>query len=297
VGKFHVARWWASLLLCPQGGACGGTCENCRLVAGAVHPDVFETGPAPKDKNALQKADEDIERKKSVGIAESRALLQRLAMRPVRGALRVAIMREAGTMTVEAQNALLKMLEEPPGRAVIVLVTDNVGAMLPTVRSRCRHLAFGALTDAEVAAVLVGHGWPQAAAAAAAACARGNAARALTYDPDGLADREALVLAWEAARRDDAAADELVDSLVALKEHGHGLPELLEWQLARIHAALGRRGAEPSPALAAVLDAAAGAQARREVEAAAHVETAMDAIARNGNPRLVIRDLLLNVRA
>jgi DNA polymerase-3 subunit delta' len=170
VGKFLTARWWASLLKCPQVGLCGPSCESCKLVAGAVHPDVFETGPAPKQKNAVQSADVPIERKKSVGVDESRALLHRLSLRPARPGPRVAIVREAGTMTVEAQNALLKMLEEPPGSAVIVLVTDNVGAMLTTVRSRCRHLSFGSLSIDEVAAALRGRGQSEGEALAAAAC-------------------------------------------------------------------------------------------------------------------------------
>src|SRR5690242_13801722 len=154
VGKFRVARWWASLLKCPTTGACGGDCESCKIVAQAVHPDVFETGPAPKEKNAVLDANKEVERKKSVGIEQSRELISRLALRPTRPGPRIAILREAGTMTPEAQNALLKLLEEPPGSAVIILVTDNVGSMLQTVRSRCRHLAFGALSEDEVAEAL-----------------------------------------------------------------------------------------------------------------------------------------------
>jgi DNA polymerase-3 subunit delta' len=297
VGKFLMARWWASLLKCPEIGRCGPSCESCRLVAGAVHPDVFETGPAPKEKNAVQTADGVIERKKSVGVDESRTLLHRLSLRPVKPGPRVAIVREAGTMTVEAQNALLKMLEEPPGSAVIILVTDNIGAMLTTVRSRCRHLSFGALTNDEVATVLRGLGQDGDDAAAAAACSHGSVSRALVFDADGLADREELLLAFEAVHGDPMAVEPLVAMLAARKESGYALVDLLEWLLAKAEASLGRPPAEPSEALAAILAGTGSDRTRTIVEEAGLVQEAIDAIARNANPRLVIRDLLLNVKA
>ena len=297
VGKFRVARWWASLLKCPQGGACDPPCESCRLVAGGVHPDVFETGPAPKDKNALQTADVEIERKKSVGIAESRALLQRLALRPTRPGPRVAIVREAGTMTAEAQNALLKLLEEPPGSAVIILVTDNIGSMLTTVRSRCRHLAFGALSEDEVFEVLTRLGKDPDEARAAAACARGSVARALTFDAEGLAEREELLLAWESVRRDPSGTEPLVQALLARKESGYALTDILEWQVAKVEARLGHSAHEPSADLARILGEVATTETRTLVEEATCIQQAIDMIARNANPKLVIRDLLMNVRA
>lgn len=284
VGKFQVARWWASLLKCPQAGGCDASCQSCRLLRGGVHPDVLETSP-------------ELEGKKSFGVDESRALLHRLMLRPLRPGPRIAIVREAATMTPDAQNALLKLLEEPPGSAVIVLVTDNIGAMLPTVRSRCRHLAFGALADGEIARVLVKLGKTGEEAAAAAACAHGSVARALAMDAEGLADREKTLLAFEAVRRDCAAIEPLVQSLAARKDDGYSLAEILEWQLSKIHAALGRRDAEPSPQLASVLDDCRSVQARTLIEEAERILYTIDAIARNANAKLVIRDLLMNVRA
>jgi hypothetical protein len=281
VGKFQIARWWATLLKCPQLGACEPSCDNCLLVAGAVHPDVFETGPAPKDKNVQQTAGVEIERKKSVGVQESRDLLHRLSLRPVKPGPRVAIMREAGTMTAEAQNALLKLLEEPPGSAVIILVTDNVGA---TVRSRCRHLAFGALATTEVAAVLRRLGKDQSEAEAAAACSRGSVARGLAFDADGLAERETLLLAWEEVLRKPFGIDALVQTMAQRKDDGYALVDILEWQLAKIQTSLGREPTEPS-------------EPRPLIEEAARIQQTIDALARNANAKLVIRDLLMNVRA
>lgn len=301
VGKFRVARWWASVLKCPESGRCGGSCESCRLIAGAVHPDVIETRPPPKKKNVLQRADEEIERKKSFGVDDSRALLQRLSMRATRPGPRIAIVQEAHVMTVEAQNALLKTLEEPPGAAVLILVTDNIGAMLTTVRSRCRHLAFGVLSEDEVVRALQGTGWltwdDEETARAAAACARGSVARAMQFDAEGLADREQLLLAWEAAQTDRMAIEPLVTDLASRKDTGYGLTDILEWQMAKIETALGRRAHEPSAELDRLLETARPEDATAMVERADRIQQAIGMIARNANPKLVIRDLLLNVRA
>lgn len=301
VGKFRVARWWASLLKCPEVGRCGGSCDSCKLVAGAVHPDVIETRPPPKKKDVVQHADDDIERKKSFGVNESRELLHKLSMRATRPGPRIAIVREAHVMTVEAQNALLKTLEEPTGSAVIILVTDNIGAMLTTVRSRCRHLTFGVLSEEEVVQALQGTGWltwdDEETARAAAACARGSVARAMQFDAEGLADREQLLLAFEAAQKDRLAIDPLVADLASRKDTGYGLTDLLAWQMAKVETALGRRAHEPSAELARVLEAARPEDARAMVEGAERIQQAIGMIARNANPRLVIRDLLLNVRA
>lgn len=282
VGKFLCARWWASLLKCSALGHCDPACENCRLVAAGVHPDVFEVAPA---------AD-----RKSIGIADSRSLLQRLALKATRRGPRVAIVREAGTMTVEAQNALLKLLEEPKGSAVIVLVTDNAGAMLATVRSRCRHAAFGALAADDVTRILVSLGRSETEARAAAACSRGSVARALAFDAEGREERERIVEAFEKAREGREELEAAVALLLTRKESGYALGDLLEWQLAKIEAALGRRPDEPSTPLAEKLAGLAGRDPKPLLEDAERVHRTMALLNRNANARLVIRDLLLNVR-
>lgn len=282
VGKFLTARWWASLLKCPQAGACEPPCESCRLIAAGVHPDVVEVA-IPEDR-------------RSIGIGESRALLQRLSLRPTRSGPRVGIIRDAGEMTTEAQNAVLKLLEEPPGFAVIVLVADNAGAMLPTVRSRCRHLAFGVLDEQDIAAILVSSGRGPEEAAAAAACARGSVSRAATYDTEGLSERETLLVAYEQASRGNADVDTAVQAMLARKESGYALGELLEWQLAKVKTSLGERTHEPSEKLAGMLDDAAGADTASLLEEAARIHWTMSALARNANARLAIRDLLLNMK-
>jgi DNA polymerase-3 subunit delta' len=302
VGKYAVARWWASLLKCPAIGQCDPVCESCRLAAGAVHPDILETGPAPKDKDAHPEAGEDVERERYFKVEQSRELIRRLSLRPTRPGPRVAVVREAASMTAEAQNALLKLLEEPPGTAVIVLVTDNPGAMLQTVRSRCRHLVFGALAERDVAEALSRLGHDETSSRAAAACSRGSVARALVFDADGLADRERVLLAFEELRDDPSGLDAMVQALAARKDSGYALVDLLEWQMAKVEASLGRAASEPSDALAEILSRVAAKSGGADHDAAClldeaqQIQWAIDAVARNANAKLVIRDLLLNVR-
>jgi DNA polymerase-3 subunit delta' len=115
-----------------------------------------------------------------IKIEQVREAIDRAGYRPFEGRRRVVIVDEADAMMAPAQNALLKTLEEPPSASVFVLVSSMPDALLPTVRSRCSLLRFGALAPAEVAAVLVrDHGYAETEARAAAADADGSVGRAL----------------------------------------------------------------------------------------------------------------------
>lgn len=107
----------------PTGDSACGTCLSCRLVADGNHPDVRIVSP-----DGL-----------SVKIDQIRELKREMSLRPRRdGGFRVTIIEGAEKMTVEAQNSFLKLLEEPPERAVFILVCQNPSGLLPTVRSRCQ---------------------------------------------------------------------------------------------------------------------------------------------------------------
>jgi hypothetical protein len=81
--------------------------------------------------------------KASLGIEQVRSLITELGLRPYSpGQIRIAIIPEAHLLTTEAQNALLKLLEEPPPSTLILLLTGQLEALLPTVRSRCRQVQF-----------------------------------------------------------------------------------------------------------------------------------------------------------
>lgn len=170
VGKRLAAVALAQLLNCPSpvdaGGedACG-QCPACRRIARGIYADVLTIEPGDTG---------------SIKIDQVREAIERAAYRPFEGRRRVVIVDDADAMVAEAQNALLKTLEEPPPASTFVLVTSRPDLLLPTVRSRCQRLRFGRLAPADVAAVLVrSHGYAPADAHAAAAISDGSIGRAL----------------------------------------------------------------------------------------------------------------------
>lgn len=172
IGKRRVAGEIAATLNCAQPGPAGvlpmdacGACPSCRRIARGVHPDVIVVEPGESG---------------AIKIEQVRDVIERANYRPFEGRRRAVIVDDADTLVPQAQNALLKTLEEPPSASVFLLVSSMPDAMLATVRSRCRPLRFGELTPAEVAEVLIrDHEYDEPDARAAAAEAGGSVGRAL----------------------------------------------------------------------------------------------------------------------
>jgi DNA polymerase-3 subunit delta' len=147
IGKFVVAQALAQTVNCLEPvstdalplDACG-RCRACDRIARGLHVDVNVLEP---DEKASIKTD------------VVREMLNGVGYRPFEGARRMVIIREADTLETQAQNALLKSLEEPPPSTMFILTTAIPGALLPTVRSRCMRMQFARLTEPEVAAILV----------------------------------------------------------------------------------------------------------------------------------------------
>ena len=114
--------------------ACGA-CAACSRIARGVHPDVSVLEPNEKG---------------NIRIDPVREVIDRAGYRPFEGRRRVAIIDHADGLERAAQNALLKVLEEPPSGSVFLLVTAYPDLLLPTVRSRCPQLRFRPLTVNEV---------------------------------------------------------------------------------------------------------------------------------------------------
>ncbi len=135
-GRSSAAIAFAQALVCPDNGC--GTCNACRSAANGAHPDV------------------EVIRTEglSIKIDEVRELLARVAWAPSMGGWRVVVMEDADRLTESAANALLKAIEEPGNRTVWLLCAPTLHDVLPTIRSRCRHLQLVTPSTSAVAQVL-----------------------------------------------------------------------------------------------------------------------------------------------
>ena len=168
-------------------------CAGCVQVASGVHPDYSYVSRQANRTEVL--------------IEQVRDLIDHLGIRPSRAPRRVAIVDDAETLNLPAQNALLKTLEEPPGHTIIFLVTDAERALLDTVRSRTRPVRFGPLTVAEIAGPLESRAHLAAERAnGLARLARGSLARALAMSDGAEPPIKQLVEALSRAKTFDFAA-------------------------------------------------------------------------------------------
>lgn len=136
IGKKLIAENFARMILCQEHGekkGCG-TCSSCIKFDSSNNPDFFEIEP---DGNSLK-------------IAQIREMLENIYQKPIVSDKKVFIINDSENMTQEAQNSLLKTLEEPPEYVVIIMITSNENMLLNTVKSRCVKLNFQGLTKQEM---------------------------------------------------------------------------------------------------------------------------------------------------
>ena len=152
IGKAAMALHMAMALNCERspGDPCQ-ECRACRLIMRGSHPDVRIAGMA--SQAAAIKADEAA-RQKELKIATIREWQHDISLRPYEGRRRVLILHDAERLNEESSNAMLKTLEEPPDYATIILVSNSTD-LLPTIVSRCRVLRLRPLPRRQVAEALV----------------------------------------------------------------------------------------------------------------------------------------------
>ncbi|GAA2912968.1 DNA polymerase III subunit delta' [Enterococcus pseudoavium] len=131
-GKAELALWFTKHLFCLdlQAGMPCEKCNNCLRITSREHPDVVEIEPDGQ----------------SIKVDQIRALQSELAKTGFESAKKVVIIHQAEKMNVSSANSLLKFLEEPPANFMIILETQSLGKILPTIRSRCQIIHFQALS-------------------------------------------------------------------------------------------------------------------------------------------------------
>ncbi len=175
IGKNLVANVTAAALLCsdPEERPCG-RCHSCQQISYGSHPDFLLI--APDGVN--------------IKIEQIRMLQQELSMASFSGKRRICIIDGADLMTTQAANSLLKVLEDPPGEVVFLLLAANKQMLLTTILSRCLLIAFQPLADDLLAQDLMAKGHLPQIAEVAARLSGGRMGIALgLVEPEGLALR------------------------------------------------------------------------------------------------------------
>lgn len=172
VGKAAFSEQLASLLLCeavtPTQNACS-VCQACRWLEAGNHPDFRRVAPDGDEDGEDAGSEKVAEKSKKRGpgiirIAQIRELESFVFVGSHRNGNRVVLITEAEAMNPAAANALLKILEEPPASVYFILVSSRTRAIIPTILSRCRVVAFGAPDAAAAAAWLADAGLENQAA-------------------------------------------------------------------------------------------------------------------------------------
>ena len=178
-GKKTLARLMGAVLLCSseEEKPCG-ICRNCILAESGEHPDliVIEKGHplAPGVKKD----------RSTIPVEDIREMIRLCGIRSTEGNMRVVLLFDADRMTPQAQNCLLKTLEEPPSDTCMILVTDHMESLLPTVISRCRTLRLKAWEDAYILSVLKDKGITGTRASEAVALSGGSIGQAIELASD-----------------------------------------------------------------------------------------------------------------
>lgn len=162
VGKYATARQWAKLLLCEspvsEGNAAGpfadscGSCDSCALLEAGSHPDF---GHIYKELREFTQNGKGKPPPLDLPIDVIREfLLEKAPIRPTQGRRKIFVVSEAEKLNASSQNALLKLLEEPPGYCTVIMLCTRIERLLPTTKSRCQTIRFGPIDEDRIVARL-----------------------------------------------------------------------------------------------------------------------------------------------
>jgi DNA polymerase-3 subunit delta' len=257
-------------------------CRSCRKIQSGHHPDIISieaTGPF-------------------IRIDQIRALCHTLAMKPYEARYRVVIIRDAQAMNPPAGNALLKMLEEPPNRTILVLTAPRAADLLPTIVSRCRQVRFSPLPPAELAALLVEReAVPADIAAILSTMADGSARRAMDLYRTGWIQRRSWLLK-QLNRLSGLSTVSLMALAATLAQHRDDLGRYLDIMYIWARDLAVCRAAPDKVICRDVLgdlQAAAQTETVTALEKAETIRTARQDLKANANPRLTLEVLLLRL--
>jgi len=261
VGKHALAMDLAAALLCT--GATGADrpcrrCRGCRMVEHGNHPDLHRLEPEGAG-GQIRIGDRQHPEPGTV-----RGLAVELALLPVEGGARVAIVRDAQRLSDDAQSALLKTLEEPPAGTTLILCADDEERLLPTIRSRCARIRLGPVGARDIERLLADlelADAPTAARLARLAGGRSGLAVAYASSPDaerirGEVTRTLLDLLGQGRAARLRAARDLLGRAAQLASLAGPSPAVVRTERRRGRAKAGASAAAPASASMEAADAA-----------------------------------------
>jgi len=261
--------------------ACG-SCPSCRKIDSGNHPDIHVIAPLPD--------------KRDISIDQLREMQHIVSLRPYEAPRKVCIIEPAERMSVSAANSLLKTLEEPPGNALIILLTENAGMLLSTVRSRCQLIRFAPLSPEHVLALLERSGMAPDTAALLAPMAGGSLQRALELDNETLTARREVVLS-RVDQLDIRRIASVFDAAEELSGNRDATLELLDMLLSffrdAVHLGAGS-GEIVNRSLRPALEAIATRRSfPRNLELLERIYETRRDVQRNANPKLALDHLFM----
>ncbi len=154
IGKRTFALKLAQALLCPAASETDldpcGTCDVCIQITACTHPDLITISkPAGKNTIPVDLFIGDCDHRRQQGLCHD------ISLKPFAGGRKIAVIDDADDLSLESANALLKTLEEPPPRAVLILIGTSLQRQLPTIRSRAQIVRFAPLATDTLAKLLV----------------------------------------------------------------------------------------------------------------------------------------------
>lgn len=269
-GKRTLARILAAAMQCTGHDVPCGVCENCRKAFAGIHPDIITV---------------DDPDHKAMTVDPIRTARSDMFIRPNEGKRKIYLIPRGQDMNESAQNALLKILEEPPDYGAFLILSTNAGRLLPTVRSRCAELQLAPVPEEEALPVLHARCPEADDGACRTAYARaggflGQALQALQAGDDPFCAQFAAAY----GARDRMALLRLLLPLEKAKREAL-TPQLLQLR-AGLCQALGARSGFPAPEFARQL--AASRTGAELLQAAQDLQTAADMLSGNAAPGAVI---------
>lgn len=284
-GRRKTAMALIQALFCAESSddACGA-CSSCRKVANGNHPDIHTISPLPD--------------KRDISVEQLRELQRELALRPYEAPRKACIIDPAERMNASSANSLLKTLEEPPGNALIILLTENAGMLLSTVRSRCQLIRFAPLSLEHLLVLLERNGMSLETATLVAPMSGGSLQKALELDNESLTVRRAAVLA-RIEQLDFRKIASVFDASEELSGNRDATLELLDMLLSfyrdAVHLGAGNSDIVNSSVRTDIEAIAAKRPFAKNLDLLERIYETRRSVQRNANPKLALDHLFMTM--